>query len=130
MLVGLALSIAHLTAVASAQVQHKTSNICWIDRVEALESGVRVHFKENGSPAAASAYPDGKELEIGSSFSIGNSGHDGCLITARYNDDLVGVEAKAWFLPKMMAVNEEGDLVWAKNEMQVRTEWIAAQLPR
>ena len=122
-------SIIALASLATVNAQNQPIyHICWIDRVEAVGPHVKIYFRSDGSPAAASAYSDGKELEIGSSFSIGNSGHDGCSITATRQGEEVGIEAKAWFRPpNMMTLNDKGELVWAKTETQVRTEWIAAQ---
>ena len=104
---------AALAAVVTVPPQSQVAHICWVDRVEIEESGVRVFFTDH-----ALVRPDERSvrLELGGTFWVGNSGHDSCIITVARKNAKLGVQAEANFFAAGMTKPE------------VRTEWIAAAL--
>lgn len=103
---------ATFSVVAAAPVQSQVAHICWVDRVEAEGSGVRVFFAK-GAPVR----PDEKSVhgELGATLSPANSGHDGCSIKVARKGQELGVKAEAFFFAPGIMTKPE-----------VRSEWIVA----
>ena len=101
-----------LAMVSTVPTQAPVTHICWVDRVEAEGSGVRVFFAE-GAPV----HPDEESVhgELGATFSPANSGHDGCRLTVARKGKKLGVQAEAHFFA-----------LYITPEPEIRREWIAA----
>lgn len=87
-------------------------HICWIDRVVAKSSGVRVFFMA-GAPGRPRV--EGTYAALGGKLSLSNSGHDSCTISVERDDGQLGVRAESFlYVPHITP------------EPETRTEWIAA----
>ena len=93
---------------AEAHAEH----ICWMERVEVEDAGVRIVFTEHApvEPEARSVH-----AEIGTILTPAVSPEDGCRLTVQHKDGVPGVLAEAHFFARGITPTPE-----------LRSEWIAA----
>jgi hypothetical protein len=100
-----------IIALSIAAPTVRSASICWIDRVELTEDGVRVFHKSglvNGirradgrleRPRVEAGQPRSFDLREGDSAAMSGGAHDWCSVKAQRHGEVLGVQLNATSRP-------------------------------